>query len=119
MWDSESQRIGKQKCTPMGYNLQAVAELIGSCGLLVGFGVSVYYIYKLITGGFENSHLWLMAVVFGIGIISEFLYQISWLLAKKKGFTYDYDNRQASWFENGERIVYKYSKENKESIAKE
>ena len=35
MWDNESQRIGKQKCTPKGYNLHVIAELLGFIGLLV------------------------------------------------------------------------------------
>ena len=28
MWDNESQRIGKQKCTPAGYALHVIAEMV-------------------------------------------------------------------------------------------
>jgi len=29
IWDNESQRIGKQKCTPLGYKLHGTAEGLG------------------------------------------------------------------------------------------
>lgn len=35
MWDNESQRIGKRKCTPAVYALHAIAEMIGFAGLLI------------------------------------------------------------------------------------
>ena len=35
MWDNESERIGKQRCTPLGYALHVVSDLIGFLGLLL------------------------------------------------------------------------------------
>ena len=107
MWDNESQRIGKQKCTPLGYNLHCIAELLGFIGLLLGFGISVYFVYRWIVGTFHSSLFWLLAVPFGIGLIAEVLFQFSWLLAARKGFRYDYETREASWLQDGKRNVYK------------
>jgi hypothetical protein len=35
MWDNEAERIGKQKCTPLGYALHAISDLIGFIALLL------------------------------------------------------------------------------------
>lgn len=106
MWDNESQRIGKQKCTPWGYTLHGVAELLGFIGLLFLFGLLVYFIYRSVAQSFESSLFWLLVIPFGVGIVSRALYQFSWDLAVRKGFSYDYDKREASWIENGERVTY-------------
>ncbi|MEZ6131149.1 MAG: hypothetical protein R3C59_20950 [Planctomycetaceae bacterium] len=111
MWDNEAQRIGKQKCTPWGYTLQGIAELLGFIGLLFLFGVGIYLGYRGVSGTFQANLLWLLAIPFGIGIVSQALYQFSWVLAVKRGFKYDYDKREASWIENGERVIYSYSSE--------
>jgi hypothetical protein len=108
MWDNESQRIGKRKCTPFGYAIHLIAEMIGFVGLLVLIGTSVYLAYRGIAGTFDASLFWLLAVPFGLGIISEVLYQCSWVLALMKGFQYDFERREASWMEKGQRRSYKY-----------
>jgi hypothetical protein len=108
MWDNESQRIGKQRCTPVGYAIHVIAELIGLSGLLLLLAVPVFLLWEGINGSFRASHLWLFLVPFGVGIISEVLIQFSWWLALRKGFRYDYDQREASWDEAGERRSYKY-----------
>lgn len=107
MWDSESHRIGKQKCTPTGYAMQGFAELLGFVGLLLLFGTGLYLTYRGIVGTFRAHLLWLLAVPFGLGFISEMLYHYSWVLALRKGFQYDYERREASWIENGQRCSYK------------
>ena len=73
--------------------------------LLVG---PVVLVWKSFAGTFHASLLWLLAVPFCVGIISEVLYQYSWWLALRKGFHYDYERREASWVEAGERRSYKY-----------
>lgn len=108
MWDNESQRIGKQKCTPTGYALHGIAELLGFIGGLSLLGIVLILGYRGIIGNFVPSNLWLFAAPFGVGIVAEVLYQISWLLAIRKGFEYDYDNRVASWIESGKRVTYKW-----------
>jgi hypothetical protein len=111
MWDHESQRIGKQKCTPAGYALHVIAELIGFLGLLLLLGVPAVLACSWLAGRFHASLGWLFAVPFGLGIVSEVLFQYSWWLALRKGFHYDYERSEASWFEAGERRTYKYPAE--------
>ncbi|MAX38806.1 MAG: hypothetical protein CME33_19795 [Gimesia sp.] len=111
MWDHESQRIGKQKCTPWGYRLHEIAELLEFIGLLLFFGVGIYLGYRGLSNTFHLTLLWLIAVPFGIGLVSQVMYQFSWVMALKRGFEYDYDKREASWIENGERVTYRYSSE--------
>lgn len=108
MWDNESQRIGKQKCTPWGYALHGIAELLGFIGLLLLVGLSVYLIYRAVAQSFETSLFWLLAIPFGFAIVSQALYQFSWVLAARNGFEYDYNKREASWIEHGERVAYSW-----------
>jgi hypothetical protein len=108
MWDSESQRIGKQKCTPTGYALHAIAERIGFAGLLMLLIVPAILTWKWFAGTFRSSFFWLLAVPFGLGLISEGLFRYSWWLALRKGFHYDYERREASWMDGRERHTYKY-----------
>jgi len=58
MWDNESQRIGKKKCTPLGYNLHCIAELIGFVGLLLFLLMLVYLSYRWIFGQFYKTLFW-------------------------------------------------------------
>jgi hypothetical protein len=109
MWDNESQRVGKQKCTPLGYKLHGIAELLGFIGILLLLATSAYLAYKAFGGAFRVALLWLLAVPFALGSIGEVLYWYSWRLAAKKGFQYDYDKREASWLEDGQRRVYKWN----------
>jgi hypothetical protein len=111
MWDHESQRLGKRKCTPLGYALHGIAETIGFVGLLLILGVGGYIGYTVITGSFRASLLWLLIMPLGSGVIAEAIYQISWLLAGRKGFRYDHETCQASWIEGGERVTYRWTTE--------
>lgn len=108
MWDHESQRIGKQKCTPRGYALHGIADLLGFVGLGLLLGLGVYLAFKGIAGGFRASLLWLLAIPFGVGLVSEVLYHLSWVMALRRGFKYDYETSVASWDEDGKRITYKW-----------
>src|SRR5262249_15709807 len=108
MWDHESQRIGKQKCPPVGYALHVIGEMIGFFGLLLLFVVPGVLVWKWWAGTFERLLFWLVAVPFGLGMVSEILVQCSWYLALRKGFKYDYERCEASWMDAGERQTYKY-----------
>lgn len=112
MWDNESQRIGMQKCTPAGYALHSIGELVGFIGLLTLIAVIATLGWKLFRGTFHASLLWWIALPLTIGIISELMVAISWRMARKRGFHYDYDKREASWTEAGERHSYKYEPPN-------
>src|SRR5271154_3420852 len=89
MWDNESQRRGKQKCTPTGYALHVIAELIGFLGLLFLLGVVVFLVWRWFAGTFLASLWWLFAAPVGVGVVSEALFHLSWWLALRRGFQYD------------------------------
>jgi hypothetical protein len=108
MWDNESERVGKQKCTPIGYAIHEVADLIGFAGLLLLLIVPAFLAWKWLAGMFYTSLLWLLAVPFCFAILSKALYHYSWWLALRKGFHYDCERREASWIEAGERRTYKH-----------
>lgn len=109
MWDHESERLGKQKCTPTGYTLHVVAELIGFGGLLMLFVLPIVLAWKVVVGRYENADLWVLVLPFGVGVVSEVMFQFSWSLARRKGFHYDPHRCEASWLEAGERRTYKFS----------
>ena len=108
MWDHESQRIGKQKCTPAGYTLHVIAEMVGFLGLLFLFAIPAVLVWQWWAGTFDSSLFLLFTVPFGLGVASEILFQFSWWLALRRGFQYDYERCEASWMEAGERRTYKY-----------
>ena len=108
MWDNEAQRVGKQRCTPLGYTLHGISDLIGFIALLLLFGFAAYLGYRGLVGTFRAGLLWFFAVPFGLAILGSVLYRVSWTLALRRGFQYDYESREASWLEHGQRHTYKY-----------
>jgi hypothetical protein len=111
MWDHESQRIGMQRCYPLAYEIHAVGELIGILGLLALLGTLGWMAFQRTVGGFTVQSWWLLAVPFGIGIVSEVLVQASWIMVTRRGFKYDYDKKEASWDHGGKRVVYRYTRQ--------
>ncbi|MFG0285339.1 MAG: hypothetical protein ACF8R7_13045 [Phycisphaerales bacterium JB039] len=109
MWDNESQRIGMQKCTPVGYAIHGTAELIGFVGLLLLLLTLAMWGWRWLTGTFRAALLLWSAAPFALGVLSEVMVWYSWRMARKRGFQYDYDRREASWMEAGERCTYTYS----------
>jgi hypothetical protein len=99
MWDHESERIGKQKCTPLGYALHVTSDLIGFVALLLLMGTGAYIGYRGIAGTFHARLLWLFVAPFALAFVGSVLYRYSWRLAHKKGFRYDYDSREAIWLD--------------------
>jgi hypothetical protein len=55
MWDNESQRIGKQMCTPLGYKLHETAELLGFIGLLLLLSTVAYLAYQGFVGAVNDN----------------------------------------------------------------
>lgn len=108
MWDHESERIGKQKCTPLGYWLHGFADVIGLIGLLLLLGIAAYLAYRGLSQSFHASLFWLLPIPFGVGFIGQMLFLFSWSLAYRRSFEYDYEKAEASWVENGERVSYKW-----------
>jgi hypothetical protein len=106
MWDSESQRIGLQKCTPLGYALHALSDLVGFAALLSLVATPCYLGYAMIVGTFESVLLWLFPISFAMAVLAKIMHRFSWWLAQRQGFRYDYECREASWLENGQRRSY-------------
>jgi hypothetical protein len=102
MWDSENQRLGLKACTPWGYALVGVGNLVGMLlGLLALITVPLYLIYKFFIGQFALSLLWLLLIPISLGILGRVVFEAGWILAKRKQFHYD-ETRIAWWNEGGE-----------------
>lgn len=111
MWDSESQRIGKMKCTPMGYKLHGISDGLGFLGLLCFIGLIIFLTVLGFRGSFKYSYLWLFLIPFCLDVLATLLHAHSWRMAEKNGFEYNFESREAGWIEDGERIVYKWKSE--------
>ena len=56
MWFHESQRLGQRACTPVGYALHGIAELIGFAGLLALLVAAIVVVWKgLLTASRADS----------------------------------------------------------------
>ena len=84
-------------------------ELVGFLGLLTLLGIPVYLAYRGIVGTFEWSLLWLLAVPLVLGIVGRVMVEFSWWMASRKNFHYDYERRESTWIEAGEKRSYTYS----------
>jgi hypothetical protein len=111
MWDSETERIGKQRCTRLGYWLHGISDLIGFVGLIILVSMAGYLSYRGLAGTFRTGLLRMLLIPFALAIFGGVLYQVSWIIARRKKFHYDYETGEASWEENGQKRFYKYSAE--------
>lgn len=102
MWESETQRLGKQRCTSIGYKLHVIAEMIGFLGLAIFLGSFV----ALIWSGWQTG-IRLFIVSIATGVISKAVFEFSWWLAVRRGF--HFDGSEASWYEEGERVTFRSS----------
>ena len=106
MWSNEVERIGKKRCTPLGYALQGIGDLIGFLGLLILAGMLIYLVYRGVVGAFTWSLIWLLAVPFVIGIAGRVMVEFSWWMAVCKKFHYDCERGESRWIEAGEQRSY-------------
>lgn len=98
MFDRQSERVGKRKCTRIGYALHVVADLVGMLGLVLVHIVVGVWAWKCLRGTFTAQALSLAAIPLGLGVMSEVLYHGSCWLAARRGFRYDEDRRgRAGW----------------------
>ncbi len=109
IWFDEVERIGMQRCTPVGYALNGVGGLFWLFGILMILGVPVYLGYTGVVGTFSWSLLWLLAVPFVVIFVGSVLIGVSWWLACRKQFRYEYERRQSSWTQGGEKRSYTIS----------
>jgi hypothetical protein len=99
MWDNENQRLGLKACTPFGYLVRSAADLIGFFGLILLLVTPFYMLYRSSTHHFSWRLCWLFFMAFALGVFGRVLYEISWRVAVKKQFQYDYESRTARWIE--------------------
>ena len=97
MWQDEVQRIGKQRCTPKGYLLHGISDLIGFIAMLLLLAVICYLAYARFSGIFTWPLLWMVAVPFVVAIVGNILHSYSWHFADRQEFEYDYEKRTATW----------------------
>lgn len=116
MWDHESQRVGKQRCTPVGYMLHGISDLIGFIAIICLLGVIIYLVYACIRGEFTSGMLWYLLVPFTIAILGNVLHNYSWYLADKRQFKYDYEKSTSTWVdESGVQQSYEYGMDTDET----
>jgi hypothetical protein len=106
MWDSENQRLGLQACTPRGYAIRSFGEFIGFCGLVLLLGTLVVVPVLVFGFGFRASVFWFELVPVGVGIVSECLVCLGWMLARRRSFRYDADTGIASWIDGGKPVTF-------------
>jgi hypothetical protein len=109
MWSDEVERIGKQRCTPLGYTLQGIGDLVGFVGLLLLLAVLAYLAYRGIAGTFHPLLLCLLFVPFGLGFLGSVIVSYSWSLAATKKFHYDYALRVSKWIDGKEEKSYTFA----------
>ena len=80
-----------------------IGDLIGMLlGLLTLVAFPVYLIYKLYVGQFSWRLLYLLFIPITLGIIGRVIWEMGWLLARRKDFQYDPTSRTAQWNDTGE-----------------
>jgi hypothetical protein len=109
MWFDEVERIGMQKCTPIGYALNGMGGLVWFFGILSVLGAPAYLLYTALTGTFDWPLLWLLLAPFVLVIVGSLFIGVSWLLASFKSFHYDYERRETTWIQGGEKRSYTIS----------
>jgi hypothetical protein len=102
MWSDEVERIGLQRCSPLGYRLRGIGELFGMLGLLALLLVFAVLVVRAFRGTFEPELWWLLFLPFGLVVVETALVAVGWSLARRRGFSYDYRSRTSTWIDHGE-----------------
>jgi len=107
MWDSENQRLGMKACTPFGYNVRCIADIIGFSGLIFLLVITGFLIHRyLLRHQFESRWLLLLLVPLVVGFAGRVLFEFGWGLAAKKKFEYDSQTMTVKWIEDGHKRVF-------------
>jgi hypothetical protein len=106
MWDSENQRLGMRACTPLGYNVRCIADMIGFSGLISLFVILALLIHRYLLGHpFESRYLLVLLFAPVVGFVGRVLFEFGWALAAKKKFEYDSQTMTAKWIEDGHEAL--------------
>jgi hypothetical protein len=109
IWFDEVERIGMQRCTAVGYVLNVIGGNFWFLGIVVLLGMPAYLAYRGFVGTFSWSLLWFLAVPCLMIIVGSILIGVSWTLAYRKKFHYDYVRRESTWIEAGGKRSYTFS----------
>jgi hypothetical protein len=108
IWFDEVERIGMQRCTPIGYAINVVGGLFWFLAILEVPAIPVYLVYRGIVGTFDYSLLWLLIAPFVTLFVGSYLIGQSWALANRRDFNYDYQRRESTWIRNGVSRSYTF-----------
>jgi hypothetical protein len=108
IWFDEVERIGMQRSTPIGYAINSIGGIFWLFGMLALLGIPPYLAYRGFVGTFYWSILWLLTVPFLVVIVGSILIGVSWSLAHRRGFHYDYERRESTWVDAGEKRSYTF-----------
>lgn len=106
MWDSENQRLGMKACTPLGYTVRGVGDLIGYGGLILLLAMLGYLTFRFFRDQFLVRDILLLLIPLTAGVVGRLLLVVGWKLATKKQFQYDCDTRIARWIEDGHERAF-------------
>jgi len=98
-----------QRCTRVGYAINGIGGIFWFLGILAILGVPAYLVFRGLVGTFYWSLLWLLTIPLLVVIVGSILIGVSWTLAYRKGFHYDYQRRESTWIEGGEKRSYTFS----------
>lgn len=106
MWDSEIERIGFRKCSPAGYQIRHLGELVGFIGLVWFVGALLYLLYTAVTLSFTLASLRLLLWPLALGVLSDILVLISRMAVNRKDFQYNEGERRSSWRVENRLVTY-------------
>ncbi len=117
MWDSENERLGMKACTPLGYFIRGIGDLVGFFGLILLVFVPCYLVYRAFKHEFVARDWWLLCVPIILGLIGRLLFIVGCSLAIRKKFRYE-DSRIATWIEHGQQRQYPPSNPSSTPVSK-
>ena len=89
IWQDEVQRIGKQRCTPTGYLLHTISDMIGFVAIILLLTVVCCLIYSGFRGTFTWSQLRFLIIPVATAVVGSLVHAWSWNLADRLDFKYD------------------------------
>jgi len=101
MWKSETERLGKKRCSPLAYNIHILADYIGFLGLIL---LITMIITKIITSYIDSW--WYFSIPFLVGFLGGLTHIFSWYLVSRKKFEYNYKKDESKWIENEVEIFF-------------
>ena len=109
MWDNEAERVGLQRCTPLGYFIYGLGDLLGAISLLSFLFTPLWLAFLWWSDSISFNSFWPLLLSIFLIFLRLSLGAVTWTLASKRGFRYDPETRTAHWIEGDEPIHLHYS----------